>query len=157
MLLSPAHRERPPPLSPGLLCPPSPLHAPSAEERDRERPVIGEEKYGLEKELEKEARRELKRDKNGRVSAWVTSQLSLSLLTSSVEDALTSVPAVGATETEKPVDIPRPSADSTRSGPSVKELEGMLVQHMEDERARFKRLAGTAKGSMSLSGAIPVI
>ncbi|KAF7968611.1 hypothetical protein HWV62_29997 [Athelia sp. TMB] len=151
-VLSPAAADYPPspvtplsPLSPGLLPAGHGVHSPpplspellSHERESRKEP---QERDANEKALEKEARRGLKRDKDGRVSAWITSQLSLSLLPSSADAAL-----------EYP-EAPRSSADTAGTG-SVKELEGMLVQHMSDERARFKRLAGSVKSSMSQGAA----
>lgn len=136
-MLSPGLYSTPAPLSPWLLAPLSPSNM-----HDRDMDL----KDDNEKALEKEARRGLKRDKNGRVNEWVSSQLSLSLLSSSVEAALGSAP-----NNDPAISIvaePRASEDSVRSG-SVKELESMLMRHMEDERERFKRIAG---GSGSMGG-----
>lgn len=117
-----------------------------------------EEDNGIEKALEREARRGLKRDKDGRVTAWVSSQVSLSLLSTSIEAALGSAPntnpapnmhpAVAEVVAAAAVELNRASGDSVRSG-SVQELDDLLVRHMEDERVRFKRIAG---GSGSMGG-----
>lgn len=159
-LLSPGGHPLPAPLSPRLL---------SRSPHDRELGLdhgadedCAQEGSVIEKQLEKEARRGLKRDKDGRVTAWVSSQLSLSLLSTSIEAALgptaNTNPAVnmhaGVAEVAAAAAVPhRASEDSMRSG-NVQELDDLLVRHMEDERVRFKRIAsgsGSMRGSASFA------
>ncbi|KZP28533.1 hypothetical protein FIBSPDRAFT_260471 [Athelia psychrophila] len=156
--LSPGAYPTPAPLSPGLLSP-----SPSPHDRERGADGGGAKEGGIERALEREARRGLKRDKDGRVTAWVSSQLSLSLLCTSVEAALGAAPApnantapalgahtavaeVVAVAAAAAAEATRVSEDSVQNG-SVQELDDLLLRHMEAERVRFKRIASES-GSM---------